>query len=131
MESMMKKNIRRISLLVLFPVLALHALADWPPEEEKIRFLLNSIVELDAVFIRNGSEHPPEQAVEHLRMKLERAQNSWFAPNKEAWTAELFIEKIASKSSISGKAYQIRFKNGKTVTAREWLKKKLAAISIK
>lgn len=125
----MKKNIRRISLLVLFTVLAFHALADWPQEAEKIHVLLNSIVELDAVFIRNGSEHTPEQAAEHLQMKLERAQNSWFAPDKKAWTAELFIEKIASKSSISGKPYKIRFENGKTVTAREWLKKKLTAIS--
>jgi len=129
MESMMKKNIRRLGLLVLFPVLAFHALADWPQEAEKIHLLLNGIVELDAVFIRNGAEHTPEQAVEHLQMKLERAQNSWFAPGKEAWTAELFIEKIASKSSISGKLYKIRFKNGKTITAREWLKKKLTAIS--
>jgi len=33
--------------------------------------------------------------------------------------------KVASKSSISGKAYKIKFSDASTVTANKWLLKKL------
>jgi len=122
---MVIKRICKICLIGFCLAFAFQSLADWPLEEKKIHSLLNDIIELDAVFIRNGSEHTPELAAIHLKMKLDRAQKSWFAPAKEKWTAELFIEKIASKSSISGNPYLIKFKNGKTVTTREWLLERL------
>ncbi len=115
----------KAGLIGLFFVAATTSFADWPQEEKKIDYLLNEIKQLDVVFIRNNSEHSPEEAVSHLRMKLKRAQNSWFAPAKETWTAELFIDNIASKSSISGKPYFIKFKNGRSVKAGEWLKERL------
>lgn len=112
-------------LISLFLLLAFQSLADWPEEERKIEFLLNEISRLDAVFIRNDSEYTPDEAVRHLRMKLQSGLKSWFAPAKEKWTAELFIDKIASKSSLSGKPYQIRFKDGVTRLSRAWLTEKL------
>jgi len=80
---------------------------------------------VDGVFVRNGSEHQPNDAVAHLKMKMENAMNSWFAPNKENWTAEMFIKKLASKSSLSGKPYLIKYRNGKTVLSSKWLTEKL------
>ncbi len=56
---------------------------------------------------------------------MENAMNSWFAPDKDQWTAEMFIEKIASKSSFSGKPYQIRFKSGGIVNTGKWLHEQL------
>lgn len=100
-------------------------MADWKQEEQKINFLLDQIARVDGVFVRNGTEHTPKQAVEHLRMKMDRAMNSWFAPKKETWTAELFIQKLASQSSITGKPYQIKFHNGRSVNSGVWLLKKL------
>jgi len=99
--------------------------ADWNAEEEKINFLLTEIGQVDGMFIRNGSEYAPEEAVAHLKMKMENAMNSWFAPEKDEWTAEMFINKIASKSSFSGKLYQIRFKSGQIVNTGEWLHERL------
>lgn len=96
-------------------------------EHERVQFLIESIRSLSgAVFIRNGEEHEPAQAAEHLAMKLQRAKNSWFAPPAEDWTAEMFIEKLASRSSLSGNAYQIRFTDGSVVGAADWLKQRLA-----
>ena len=120
-------NFTTIKLVFLFLsfLFANQTFADWSQEERKIAYLLSEIKRLDAVFVRNDSDHSPEEAVSHLRMKLKSAQNSWFAPAKEKWTAELFIEKIASKSSISGEPYLIKFKNGRTVAAGEWLKDRL------
>lgn len=104
------------------------AWADWSKEKVRINYLIYEIEQLDGVFIRNGKEYCPEQASAHIRMKLKNAMISWFAPEKDRWTAELFIEKIASKSSISGQPYQIKFQTGQTVDAGDWLRERLKDI---
>jgi len=125
MMRMAGKNMRSKIPVLLFLLYATPLWADWKVEEEKINFLLSEIGHLDGMFIRNGTKHSPEQAVDHLKMKMENAMNAWFAPDKEKWTAEMFISKIASKSSISGKPYKIRFKTGRTVNAGDWLQDRL------
>ncbi|MDO6765251.1 DUF5329 family protein [Agarivorans sp. 1_MG-2023] len=100
--------------------------SSWPLQQARIEALLHSIEQTDLVFIRNGSEHNAEQAGAHLRMKLKRGQSSWFAPSKEKWTAEMFIDKLATKSSLSGKAYMIRLANGDQVPSATWLYQQLA-----
>ncbi len=102
---------------------------DWKVEKGKINYLLQEIGQVDGVFIRNGSEYAPEEAVSHLKMKLDNAMSSWFAPNQEDWTAEMFIEKLASESSFSGKPYQIKLHNGQTFLSKDWLAKKLTQYS--
>lgn len=116
--------IANIFIFLLF-LPASPAWADWSKEEARIHYLINEIEQLEGVFIRNGKKHSPDKASAHIRMKLENAMRSWFAPDKDQWTAELFIEKIASKSSVSGKPYQIKFKTGQTVDAGDWLRERL------
>ena len=99
--------------------------ADWNEEKIKINYLIGEIEQLDGVFIRNGNEHSPAAAAAHIRMKMKKAMESWFAPNQEQWTAEMFIEKIASRSSISGKPYKIKIKTGEIVEAGDWLYERL------
>jgi len=101
-------------------------LANWNEEKRKIDFLLVSIETLDVIFIRNSKEYGAVEAVAHLRMKLKSAQSSWFAPDQEKWTVKMFIEKIASKSSLTGKPYQIKFPDGRTTLANDWLYLQLA-----
>lgn len=94
-------------------------------EYSKIEFLISQVEMLDAEFIRNGKSYSGKDAADHLRTKLASAKSSLFAPKKSVWTAQLFIEKIASKSSLSGKEYQIKFKNGDTKNASAWFTEKL------
>ncbi|MBT4091653.1 MAG: DUF5329 family protein [Deltaproteobacteria bacterium] len=117
----MKKGL--ILFLIFF---ALPLMGDWQFEKERIGFLLNQISRVDGVFIRNGVAHTPEKAVAHLELKMKNALNSWFSPDKEKWTAEMFIEKLASKSSLTGNPYLIKFSDGRTVWAGEWLLESLA-----
>lgn len=113
------------NIIVLFVLLATSISFSLPPEEQsKIDYLLKQIEKSEAIFIRNGKEHPSEAAVKHLKMKLDSAKNSWFAPDESKWTAIMFIEKIASKSSMSGKPYLIKVKD-KKVKAKDWLMNKL------
>ncbi|WP_427983700.1 DUF5329 family protein [Agarivorans sp.] len=100
--------------------------SNWPQQQQRINYLLSAIENAPLRFIRNGTEHSPQEAAAHLRMKLRRGQNSWFAPAKEKWTAEMFIDKLASKSSFSGKPYQIEWASGERINAADWLYQQLA-----
>ena len=110
---------------ILFLSLIVSTQAGWNLEEKKINFLIQEIEKVEGTFVRNGDEHTPSEAAKHLRMKLKNALNSWFTPSKEKWTADLFIEKVASKSSLSGTTYKIKLDSGKVVTTSSWLKNKL------
>ncbi|PJZ47445.1 hypothetical protein EHQ30_03585 [Leptospira brenneri] len=90
-------------------------------EEQKIEKLLLRVGKVKGNLIRNGEAHSAEAAEKHLRYKLEEAKKSFFAPDPKEWTAKLFIEKIASKSFLTGTPYQIKFFDGKEVKSKDWL----------
>ena len=91
-------------------------------EQEKIEKLIAALGALKgATFLRNGSEHTAKDAADHVRSK-------WSAQKKEIRTAQEFIEKAASKSSMSGQPYVIRLSDGKEVKAGEWLRERLTEI---
>jgi hypothetical protein len=87
-------------------------------ERDKIEQLINQVGALqNATFVRNGEEHTPAEATEHLRRK-------WKAASDEITTVEEFIEKIASRSSTTGEPYRIRFDGGESY-AGDWLRNRV------
>ena len=70
-------------------------------------------------FIRNGSEYSGAEGAQHLRDKLARAGD-------RIKTTEDFIFGIASKSSLSGRPYLVKFADGHTQPTGEWLRARLA-----
>ena len=68
----------------------------------------------EMTFIRNGTEHSSADAGKFLRGKLESVGH-------DARTAREFIDQIASKSSMSGEPYQIKFADGRTMLASQFL----------
>lgn len=83
---------------------------------ETIERLIASIETLEhVVFLRNGAEHTPAEAAQHLRAKLAAAGDSVRTP-------EQFIESVASRSSVSGAPYEIRFDDGRTTTVEQFLR---------
>ena len=91
-------------------------------ESQKIESLIAFIAKQEGVFLRNGGEYTPGQAAEHLRMK-------WKKGGSAINTAEMFIEKLATTSSVSGKPYQIRLKNGQTVNLAPMLRAELKRLN--
>lgn len=88
-------------------------------ESQKIEHLIASLRNMEgAVFIRNGSEHSAQEAAEHLKAKWEKHRS-------KIKTANDFIEHLATKSSMSGELYKIRFADGKTVPTAEVLNREL------
>ena len=75
----------------------------------------------DMKFIRNGSEYDCNDAARFLRGKME-------AMGAEVTTAREFIERIASKSSMSGRPYHVKFADGRMMTAADFLGAELKRI---
>jgi hypothetical protein len=75
----------------------------------------------DVVFIRNGTEHTAEEAADHLRAK-------WKAAGDKVADVETFVDKIATKSSMSGEPYRVRKADGSEVPAADYLREKLNEI---
>lgn len=91
-------------------------------EKQKIEYLIQSISQLEgAQFYRNGKWYSASEAADHLRLKLKNSGN-------RIKTARQFIEHIASKSSMSGISYKIRFRDGKTMESWVFLNQQLRNI---
>jgi hypothetical protein len=86
--------------------------------EQEIKHLFEFISQSDCIFIRNNTEYPAIEARDHMQTKYDYAKR-WVG------SAEQFIERIATKSSISGNRYQVRCQ-GKLLYTDNWLKQELA-----
>ena len=86
---------------------------------QKIDALIHGVEALQGVqFIRNGSAYDGKAAAEHLRYKQGHAWG-------HCETANDFIAHCASSSSMSGKPYQIRYADGKTIDAEVYFRREL------
>jgi hypothetical protein len=99
------------SLLAVLLVMAQPARAE--SMDDEIDFLLESVANSGCTFIRNGREHDADDARDHLQTKRRRGKRYFD-------TTEEFIERLASKSSMSGKPYSIRCGDADAVPAGDW-----------
>lgn len=91
-----------------------------PEEMARIDHLCETVARSKGMsFVRNGKEHSSDDAATFLREKLK-------AMGDEVTTAEEFIDKIATKSSMSGKPYIVRFADGREMPSAEFLRAALA-----
>src|SRR5690606_3748461 len=93
-------------------------------ELQKIERLIETVAAQDAAFMRHGTAYAAADAAEHLRSKLSAA-------GSRIQTAREFIDQIASRSSVSGEEYHIRFEDGRTMTSREFLQQELEKLEPK
>jgi len=110
---------RSLVLLILLLGSITTARADTHADAE-IQALIQAVAESECEFNRNGSLHSAETAAEHLELKYSRGK-------RYADSAEAFIERLASKSSWSGKPYQM-ICDGETQPAGDWLTMRLEAL---
>ena len=107
---------RRRFLLALAAFAVLPALATQPrtPAQE-IELLIQRVAAAKGVvFIRNGSEYTAADAAAHLRRKLDASKGRIKTP-------EQFIDKLGSRSSMTGRAYRVRLPDGREIDSAEWL----------
>lgn len=88
----------------------------------RIRAIIEHVRTLEgAVFIRNGQEHTPADAADHLQRK-------WQAATGRITTVAQFIDELATRSSTTGEAYVIRFADGSEQPAGPYLREQLAGL---
>ena len=96
-----------------------------PASRAEIEGLLSRLAASGCQFKRNGSWHNAEEAQAHLRRKLDYLEGrGWVG------STEQFIERAATKSSLSGKPYQVQCSNEAPVTSSQWLHTELHALRV-
>jgi hypothetical protein len=113
----MKNHTLALSAILLFGALVLPAHAETMDKE--IDYLLNTVGQSDCTFTRNGKSYPAADAQKHLQTKRKRGKR-YFS------SADEFIEKLASKSSMSGKPYFIQCGEEVQQPSGEWFATLLA-----
>ena len=89
--------------------------------QEEIHYLLQFVKTSGCAFYRNGSWYDSAKAEGHLRDKY-----IMLAARDQIQTAEDFIDKAATQSSLSGRPYAVRCAGVEAVPSRQWLSDALA-----
>lgn len=108
---------RRAFLAAALALLAAPSHAAGPPaaELERIERLISAIGDRqDLRFVRNGTDYPASDAARFLREKFK-------ARSDGVSSAEGFVERIATRSSTTGRPYLIRWPDGREQAAAEFL----------
>lgn len=92
--------------------------------QSEIRFLKNYIQSSQCQFNRNGDIHSAPEALQHIEKKYQYFKS-------DITSAEMFIEKSASKSTLSGKAYTVicpavQGVGQQTLSSKTWLLRALS-----
>lgn len=88
--------------------------------EAEVEALIQAVAESGCVYNRNGTDHDAADAADHLRLKYRRGK-------RYVDSAEQFIDRLASESSWTGRAYTITC-DGVTMTSGNWLHRELDAL---
>ena len=109
-------------LALLVALLALPAVSAEPEAaaHTEIAHLLKYLGSSGCQFQRNGSWYAPERASDHLNQKYE-----YLLKKGQVTSAETFIERAATQSSQSGKAYSVKCGDAAPVASADWLRDEL------
>ena len=115
-------KVRAILLLIALSAAPSMAAEINPVAKKEIQHLFSYLESSGCQFLRNGSWHSALDASKHLQQKYKYMLNRGGIS-----TAESFIERGASESSMSNKPYQVRCGNvAKADTSAAWFKAELA-----
>lgn len=102
---------------VTFFLSALCQAAESPNTQQEIAHLFATLETSNCQFNRNGSWYNAKEASGHLATKYKYLQNKDLVPS-----AEKFIERAATGSSLSGKAYQIKCADNVAQPSAPWFR---------
>jgi Family of unknown function (DUF5329) len=91
--------------------------------KKEIDGLLHAVGSSGCEFMRGGSPHSAAKAQEHLLMKYK-----YLAARDQVKSAEEFIVKAATRSSMTGQAYGIRCGGAPALDSADWMTAQLKMI---
>lgn len=104
----------KLRLCLALLTITLTAQADEESLQLELDGLFTLVAQSNCLFIRNGSEHDAEDAADHMRLKSRRGKKYYDS-------TEQYIDRLATKSSWSGKAYSVQCPNQPPLSSNEWL----------
>src|ERR1700722_15054030 len=107
--------------IALVFIAAAHA-APTPAAKAEIEYLLSAVASSDCRFYRNGAWYEARSAAAHLRVKYET-----LAARGLIGDTDDFIDRAATKSSLSGRDYAIQCEGIAEISSRQWLTNLLVA----
>ncbi len=108
----------RTTLLLLFLLSGFFSAAqaaESATTKAEVAYLFTTLETSSCQFYRNGSWHDAKEAATHLHTKYKYLQNLNLVPS-----AEKFIERAATESSFSNKAYQIKCADSVAQPSAPW-----------
>ncbi|MEP6881227.1 MAG: DUF5329 domain-containing protein [Dokdonella sp.] len=116
----MKRTLRCLLMLAIAVSAGTHAEPDATTTRAEITALLHALGTSQCEFFRNGTWYDSAKAEDHLKRKLD-----YFERKGLISTSDTFIDDAASRSSMSGKPYQVRCQGQPAQPSADWLKGKL------
>ena len=116
-------NAGRFGVLLLAWLPALAAAQLSPAARQEIDSLLRAVGTSGCEFLRGGTAHPAAKAQEHMQAKFE-----YLDARSQLKSAEDFIVKAGTRSSMTGEAYAIRCPGGAPQASDAWLQARLVAL---
>lgn len=119
-KSARKLLLTAVAAAVILPGRA--AVAGDPVNEDldrSIAYLLQHVSRSNVIFIRNGVMHRPDKAAAHMRRKYEYFKGDIYTP-------EDFIRLCATKSTRTGRPYEVKLPDGRLLRCDQWM---LSALS--
>lgn len=110
-----------LALLAWLPALAAAQLT--PVARQEVDALLRAVGSSGCEFVRGGTAHPAPKAQDHLQQKFD-----YLDARGMLKSAEDFIAKAGTRSSMTGEAYAIRCPGAAQQPSDEWLLARLKAL---
>ena len=107
----------RIAVVLLTSLMTTSYAAEPQATKTEIAHLFATLETSNCQFNRNGSWYSAKEASGHLGTKYKYLQDKDLVPS-----AEKFIERAATESSLSGKAYQIKCADNVALPSAPWFK---------
>jgi hypothetical protein len=112
---------KQLSLIVAVMLASMDFAAESTPATKlEIDHLFSYLKESGCQFFRNGTWYSAREAAGHLNRKYQYLQQKGLV-----LSAEAFIERAASESSLSGQAYRVRCGSNPAVNSADWFSAEL------
>lgn len=119
----MNRVLRFVAVVALAVSAVAASAAPTAKAQREIDGLIAALGDSGCEFERNGSWHDAKTARAHLQKKYDYLRKRGMAD-----TAESFIERGASKSSMSGKPYRVRCPGKPVDSAAHWFEQRLRTL---
>ena len=124
-----RRRVSDMRAVRVFLLLALQCCSAWgsPAKvaDSEIRYLFTYLDKSGCEFARNGTWVSSKRAAEYLRSKYENLQKKGLVTTDESFTAESFINQVASHSNVSGDPYLIRCGDHPAMESGPWFREEL------